>query len=79
MPKSVNRYSIVPTIDEHILDLAPRMIKADKNEAWAAAHLSPEQALLISVKASYDTKTALVDGKVVYIFLTSLGRQSLMT
>ena len=65
---SRTRYEVVPATLEHVLELAENMREADREEVWAAAHYTPEQAALFSLEASRDTTTGLADGKVVCMF-----------
>jgi hypothetical protein len=61
-------YEVVNTTAEHVAQLAVTMCDEDVNECWAAGHLSPQEALEMSVAMSRDTLTGMADGKVVCIF-----------
>ena len=65
---SRTKYEMVPATLEHALELAENMRDADRKEAWAAAHYTPEQAVLFSLDASRDATTGLADGRVVCMF-----------
>ena len=62
------KYEVVPATREHAIELAKNMREADKREAWAIAHLSPEEATLCVVHASRDAQAGLADGEVVCLF-----------
>lgn len=59
---------ILPTTEKHILELSITMRKQDKEEVWAAGHKTPYESLALSVKASDEPFTGLLDGEVVCIF-----------
>ncbi len=50
-----------------MLELASTMRAADVAEVWAAAHFSPEEALLASMEFTLDPRVGLVDGEVMYM------------
>ena len=62
------RYEIVPATWQLARQLVPVMRGVDVQEAWAAAHLSPEEAILRSLEASPNPKVGLVDGEVTCVF-----------
>jgi len=61
-------YSLVPTTQEHIEELATTMRQVDRDEVWAANHSTPLRALTNGVSLTEEPFTGLVDGKVVCIF-----------
>jgi len=66
-------HSIVSVEEDHIIALAFYMQKEDRDNAWAIAHISPEQAIRHSVEASIESETWLVDGRVMAIRGVSKG------
>ena len=62
------KYEVVPATLEHALELAENIRDADRQEVWAMAHYTPEQATLCSLEASRDAMTGLADGCVVCMF-----------
>tara|TARA_Y100000034_G_scaffold89640_1_gene107898 strand:+ start:446 stop:907 length:462 start_codon:yes stop_codon:yes gene_type:complete len=70
-------YDICPTTDEHIEELAVTMAQPDVDEAWAAGHKRPHEALEYSRKVSRDTTTGLANGEVACIF--GVGSSSILT
>jgi hypothetical protein len=54
---------IVPAEAGHVGAIAARMRPADRDEAWAAARLTPEAALLLSLSVSPLAWTGRVDGR----------------
>ena len=66
------KYEIVPATEEHILELAQTMRKADVDEVWAACHFTPAQALEVSVATSTEPKTGLANGRVLCMFGVSV-------
>ncbi len=62
------RYEVVPATIGHARELAENMRWPDCEEVWAAAHLYPLQATLLSLEASRDATTGLADGRVVCMF-----------
>ena len=77
LKKEEVKYSIVQATEDHVKELAPKMSKADADEVWAAAHLTPKQAILESLKHTYDAQTGLVNGKVICMF--GVGGVSLLS
>ena len=80
------RYDVVRATEEHALELATNMRDADVQEVWAASHWGPEEALLVSLRASLDPKTGLADGRIICMFgvaqfslLSDLGVPWLLT
>jgi|TARA_R110000751_G_scaffold212631_2_gene316188 hypothetical protein len=59
---------IIPTTEEHILELSQTMRVADVEEIWAARHSKPYDALKRGVSMSNEAFTGLWDDKVVCIF-----------
>ena len=66
-------HEIVQVEEDHIASLAESMQKEDRDNAWAIAHLSPEQAIRHSVGASIESETWLADGGVMAIRVVSRG------
>ncbi len=62
------RYEIVPATWQLARQLVLVMREADVQEAWAAAHLSPEEAITRSLEASPDPRVGLADGEVTCVF-----------
>ena len=62
------KYEVVPATREHAIELAKNMREADKREAWAIAHLSPEEATLCVVQESCNAQAGLANGEVVCLF-----------
>lgn len=56
------------TTDQHLHPLARNMRDADREEVFASSGHAPLQALELSLLASEDTTTALLDGEPVAIF-----------
>lgn len=54
--------------ESHIEDLAANMRKRDVQEAWAAAHLSPERALRFSLDSSVWAYSIVHEGHVLGMF-----------
>lgn len=61
-------YAVVPATQVHIEELAQTMRQADRDEVWAAAHLSPYMALKLSFESSSNASTGLVDSRVLCMF-----------
>ncbi len=70
-------YEVVPTTTDHVVDLALDMRQEDQDEIWAAAHFTPWEALVSSIRLTDETYTGLADGKVLCIF--GIGTASLMS
>lgn len=70
-------YEIVPTTAGHVIDLALDMRQPDQDEVWAAAHFTPWEALVSSIRYTDTPYTGLVDGQVLCIF--GVGKMSLMS
>ena len=68
MPKRNDKYSIVPTSEDYVKELSLSMRKPDVEEIWAAGHLTPKQAIFLSLGVSSNDGTALVNGKVMCMF-----------
>jgi hypothetical protein len=66
-------HEIVETEEKHIVEFAHSMQEEDIRSAWALAHLSPEEAIRHSVKASRENNTWLTDGEVMAIYGVSEG------
>ena len=66
-------HKIVSVEEKHITTLAEYMQKEDRDNAWAIAHISPEQAIRHSVGASIEAETWLANGKVMAIRGVSKG------
>ena len=64
----MSHYEIMATTDEHVEELALTMSPQDKAEAWAAQHLSPREALRVSMMYTNHPKTGLVNGRVMAIW-----------
>ena len=62
------KYEVIPATLDHALELAENMREADREEVWAAANYTPEQAALFSLDASRDAMTGLADDRVVCMF-----------
>ena len=65
------KLQIVPATQEHLEQVAANMRQADADEAWAAGHMSPLEALEFSDRITRDTKAGLADGEVFCIFGTA--------
>ena len=61
-------YEIVATTEEHVEELSHSMRPEDVAECWAAQHLSPREALRVSMMYTNSPKTGLVDGRVMAIW-----------
>jgi hypothetical protein len=61
-------YEIVSATQEHAEEVALKMRQVDVDEVWAAWHVTPAQAISMSMRGTRDTKAGLVDGKVMCIF-----------
>lgn len=66
-------HRVVKVEEEHIIELSSSMQQADKYNAWAIGHLSPEQAIRHSVGVSIESETWLADEKVMAIRGVSRG------
>lgn len=64
----MTKYEIVPATLEHAVELSRTMREADREEAWAAGHMRPYEALVGALRASMDARTGLADGKVLCMF-----------
>ncbi len=64
----MEKYEIIAARPCHIAPVAERMRAADRAEVWASAHLSPGDALRISLQDSILSWTGLVDGNPVCLF-----------
>jgi hypothetical protein len=61
-------YAMVPTTDQHIIELSETMREADKDEVWATGHFTPLEALTLGKVTSREVMTGLADGVVLCIF-----------
>ena len=68
---------VVPATLDHVAAMAPRMRQADRDEVWASAMLTPEQALSMSVRTSMRSWAGIIDGEVVCIF--GVGAPSMLS
>ncbi len=66
-------HSVVAVKEEHVIALSFSMQKEDRDNAWAIAHISPEQAIRHSVGASIESEIWLADGTVMAIRGVSRG------
>lgn len=60
--------TLAPATDDHVDYIAGRMRAPDAAEAWAAARMSPYDALVHSMQASRDPMTGLADRRPVCMF-----------
>jgi hypothetical protein len=63
-----SRYKIVPATVPHAIELAKHMREPDKEEIWAAAHETPENAILCSLGVSRDAKTGFANDRLICMF-----------
>ena len=61
-------YTIIDTTEEHVEELSHSMSPEDVAECWAAQHLSPREALRVSMMYTNSPKTGLVNGRVMAIW-----------
>ena len=61
-------YEVTKTTLGHVLELSENVSDEDAQEAWAAGHVIPIEALLLGMEASRDTRTFLADGEVMCIY-----------
>ncbi len=61
-------YKIVPTTEDHMIELSYTMRPADVRECWAANHYTPYEALKHSFYNTNFPKTGLHNGKVICIY-----------
>ena len=64
----IELYDIVPATLAHAEELAANMQQADVDEIWALAHITPIEAVNMSLRASLDPRTGLAEGKVIVMF-----------
>ncbi len=64
----MTEYQVVPATEKHAQELSVTMRADDVREAWAAGHVSPLEALMISIETAPDARAGLADGRVVCIF-----------
>ncbi len=64
----MTEYTIVPTIEKHVIELSNNMSPEDVAECWAAQHFRPYKALKVSLMHTDHPKTGLVDGRVMAIW-----------
>lgn len=62
------RYDIVPAGLDHIRSLAPIMREADRQEVWAAAGLTPYEALQVSLQSSVVAWCWLIEDEPACVF-----------
>ena len=60
-------YEVAPADWALARQLVPVMREADVQEAWAAAHVSPEEALRMSLESSRDAQVITADGRVIAV------------
>ena len=58
-------YEIIPTTDEHVVELSTTMREADVQEVWAANHLLPYEALKLSLEYTDRAYTSLFNKEVI--------------
>ena len=51
----LSNLEIIPAAASHIPLIAPRMRPADRDEVWASAHMTPEEAIRRSLQSSPPT------------------------
>ncbi len=61
-------YKIVPTTEDHMIELSHTMRPADVQECWAANHYTPYEALKHSFYYTNKPITALYNGEVMCIW-----------
>lgn len=64
----MSRHVLRPVVAADVRYLAPRIREADRNEAWAAAHLRPDEAIIMSWRLSDEAYTWLAHGRPVAVF-----------
>lgn len=60
-------YRIVPAEEKHVYEILPNLRRADVVEGEIATGLSAEEALLISVRMSYEAIAAYADNRLVML------------
>lgn len=68
-----NKIEIVDATNDHAVDMAVNMRKADVDEVWASAMISPLSALIHSLESDGKSWTALLDGKPIAMFGVGYG------
>ncbi len=64
----MTKYAVELADASKALKIADNMRQADRDEIWAAAHTTPEQAVLLSLFATPAAKIGTVNGEPVIIF-----------
>ena len=59
---------IIPATGDHVIEMAPHMRKADRDEVWASSKVGPHTALFKAMKVTASPRTVLVDREVVCMF-----------
>lgn len=62
------QYTIVPAKMQHAKMLIPLLRSVDKEESWASARLSPEQAVMESMANSVNPIAAFIDERIMCIY-----------
>ncbi len=70
-------YEIVPATVDHAFELSRTMRLEDREEAWALDHLTPWEAIQVSVGHSGNIYSGLVDGQVLCMF--GVGKRTLLS
>lgn len=60
-------YKIVPAAEIHVVEILPNLREADRIEGEIATGLSAEEALLMSVRMSYEAIAAYADDRLVML------------
>ncbi len=73
----MTNYKIVPTTEDHMIELSNTMRPADVQECWAANHYTPYEALKHSLNYTNRPLTGLYNGRVMCIW--GVGRVSYLS
>ena len=64
----MTEYAVIQAVAANGDEMAANMREADRDEVWAAAHVTPKQAVRHSLLGSRDSQAGLVDGRTVCLF-----------
>ncbi len=71
--EETERYRVIDATPDHVSFVADRMRASDRAEVWAAARLSPYDALRVAVEDSAQAWTGLVGNEPVCLFGAAPG------